>query len=153
MSTISQSALARSSSMFANQCGIWCCRANSSARRSVPENTAVTSTSGTNRRYDSRWISPMNPAPSSATLVFAIFRLYANRSRTRSPILQHVAHTADRVDELRGERIVHLGPQAPDVDVDEICVALEIDVPHLVGNVGSREDFARLPHQQREQQK
>jgi hypothetical protein len=51
------------------------------------------------------------------------------------------------MNEFGKEWIIHLGPQAPDVDVDEIGVALKIDLPDLIGDIGARENFASFAHQ------
>src|SRR5262249_30943246 len=41
---------------------------------------------------------------------------------------EDIAYSADRMNQLPLERIVHLGAQAPDVNIDDVRVAVEIHV-------------------------
>src|SRR5580704_15879700 len=68
-------------------------------------------------------------------------------------LFQNVSPAAYRVNQLLGERVIQLGPQSPNVDIHEIRIAFEIDVPHLIGDERSRKNFAGAPGQQRQQQK
>ena len=75
------------------------------------------------------------------------------RNNAASPDFDYITHSPNRMDKFGEEWIIYLGAEAPDMHIDEIGVALEVDLPDLIGDVGAGEDFTGLPHQQGEQQK
>src|SRR3954453_22673419 len=64
---------------------------------------------------------------------------------------QDIPHPAHSVDQLCLERIVDLDPQPAHVDVDHICLALEIDVPDPLGYPGAGKDLAAALRQKGEE--
>ena len=46
----------------------------------------------------------------------------------------------------RGERRIHLGAQPSHSDVDDVRAVVKVDVPHLFGDFGARQNFAGAPH-------
>src|SRR5258708_11249707 len=64
---------------------------------------------------------------------------------------KYIAKPPHGVDEFALERIVDLGPQPADVDVDDVGVAVEVDVPHLLGDVGPRQRLAGMLGEQRQE--
>src|SRR3989442_6976329 len=61
--------------------------------------------------------------------------------------LEHVADAAQRVDQLVVERIVQLGAQTAHGDIDDVGVAVEIHVPHLIGDQRARQHLACVAHE------
>ncbi len=43
---------------------------------------------------------------------------------------------------------LELAPQAPDVDVDDVALGLEVDAPHLLADGTSREHLLRMAHEE-----
>ena len=52
--------------------------------------------------------------------------------------LQHIAATPDRMDQLFRSTSVDFVPQVVDIDVDDIRKRVEVLIPHVLGNHGSR---------------
>ena len=65
---------------------------------------------------------------------------------------QNVSQPAHGVDELALERLVHLGSQTPDVNIDDVAIPLEGHVPDLLCDQRSREHVALVFQQQRQKQ-
>ena len=57
-------------------------------------------------------------------------------------IFENVTHAPDRLDKTRRKRFIHFLPQSQYRDIDDVGVALEIDVPHLLRNKGAAEDLS-----------
>ena len=72
----------------------------------------------------------------------------ATAAGRKSALFQNVARAADRVDKLFLKRIVYLSAQTPHRHVDDVGVAVEVHVPHLIGYHGPGEHFSRTPHEQ-----
>ena len=60
---------------------------------------------------------------------------------------QAVADQAHGLDGATPERLVDPLAEVPDVDLDDVGVALEGVVPHMLEDLGLRDDLARLAHQ------
>src|SRR5277367_889229 len=88
-------------------------------------------------------------APTQIRFTEVIFSHFAPELR---PVFQHVASATHGVNQLLLKRVVQLGAQPANVDIDIICIAIEIDVPNLIGDEGSRKNLARAARQQRQQQ-
>src|SRR5262245_28067505 len=54
------------------------------------------------------------------------------------------------VNQLAGERLVHLGAEAADVDVDDVTVTRTAHVPDLLGDQRPRQHLAAAPGQERQ---
>src|SRR5262245_46437205 len=61
---------------------------------------------------------------------------------------EDIARAANGVDQLAGKRIVELAPQAPDRHVHDIRVAVEVDVPDLLGDERARQHLALVAYEQ-----
>ena len=84
-------------------------------------------------------------APVARTLMESIpCRMRAQREVVRSPPIfrQPVARAADGLDRWPPERLVELAAQMPDVDLDDVRVAVEGEVPHVVEDLPLRHDLA-----------
>mmetsp|Transcript_61822 Transcript_61822/g.146363 ORF Transcript_61822/g.146363 Transcript_61822/m.146363 type:complete len:219 (-) Transcript_61822:3668-4324(-) len=66
-------------------------------------------------------------------------------------LLHHVPHAADRVDQLDLERFIQLRTQPAYRHLDNVRIAVEVDVPHLFRHHGARQDFPTPTQQQRKQ--
>src|ERR1700733_6150345 len=64
---------------------------------------------------------------------------------------QHVARTADRVDELPIRATVDRLAQPADVYVDEVALRVKVKVPDALEQHGARDDLARTPHEEFEE--
>jgi hypothetical protein len=53
--------------------------------------------------------------------------------------VEDIAHSPYGMDQLLIEGIIHLGSQAPDRDVNDIGIRVEVDVPDLGRDRGSRQ--------------
>src|SRR4029453_1206234 len=66
-------------------------------------------------------------------------------------IFRHpIARSPDGLDRRPPERAVELVAQAPDVHLDDVGVAFEVDVPHVVQDLALGHDAARPAHQELE---
>src|SRR6185295_17857206 len=68
-------------------------------------------------------------------------------------IAEAVPDTPDGVDRIEPERPVDLHPEVPDVDVDEVRVAVVREVPYVLDEYRATEHLTRVTHevfQQRE---
>ena len=68
------------------------------------------------------------------------------------PSTQNVSQPSHGVDELALERVVHLGSQTPDVNIDDVAIPLEGHVPDLLRDQRSREHVALVFQQQCQKQ-
>jgi hypothetical protein len=68
------------------------------------------------------------------------------------PSTQNISQPSHGVDELALERVVHLGSQTPDVNIDDVAIPLEGHVPDLLCDQRSREHIALMFQQQRQKQ-
>src|SRR5262245_19739861 len=68
-----------------------------------------------------------------------------------APDLEDIARSADRVDQLLVEGVIDLRSQAPDVHIDDVGAAVEVHVPHLLGDERAGEDLALAAEEQREE--
>src|ERR1700704_5831109 len=64
---------------------------------------------------------------------------------------ESVARAADGLDALGAEGLIDLLAQIADVHLDDVRVALEVDAPHVVEDVGLRRDAPVLAHEELEQ--
>src|SRR5439155_2654258 len=64
---------------------------------------------------------------------------------------EHVPHAAYGVDQRRGGRDVDLLPQVVDVRLDDVRLALEVVVPHVIEDLGLRQHPARVGEQEPQQ--
>src|SRR5580698_3601544 len=68
-----------------------------------------------------------------------------------SAVFKDIADSADGVHQFFREWLVYFLSQTADGDIHHVRIAIEIHVPHLLGNDGAREDFARAPGEQRQE--
>src|SRR6476660_6162433 len=61
---------------------------------------------------------------------------------------QSVPGHADGLDPVPVERAVELGAQVPDVDLHDVEIPVEAPVPHVVEDVGLRNDVAAATEQE-----
>src|SRR5687767_6511222 len=64
---------------------------------------------------------------------------------------EDIAHASNGLDQLLLVRIIDLRSQPPHVHVDDVGLAVEIHVPHLLGDQRARQDFAGVSRQQTQQ--
>src|SRR5438552_12768525 len=64
---------------------------------------------------------------------------------------KNITHAADGVYHLGFEWIIHFAAQPPDMNVHDIRIRIKVHVPDLLGDERSRQRFAGVPGQQREQ--
>src|SRR6266404_4543672 len=62
---------------------------------------------------------------------------------TSGSLLEDIADTADSVDELAVERVIHFRAQPAHMDFDHVRVAFEVDVPDLLSDQRARQHVAR----------
>ena len=62
----------------------------------------------------------------------------ANQSSSLIPNVEDIAHCPHSVEQLDRIGIVELGPKAPDVDVDDVGIGLEIHVPRELSDHRAR---------------
>src|SRR4029079_6985825 len=72
------------------------------------------------------------------------------RSDTELGLAERVADEPHRLDQRRAER-VELLAQVADVRLDDVLVAPEVVVPHVVEDLSLRQDTAWVQHQEPEQ--
>src|SRR4051794_34889211 len=60
---------------------------------------------------------------------------------------QPIPGAPQRLDALPRERYVDLAAQVADVDLDDVGIAVEVLVPHVMQQVGLADDLARMPQQ------
>src|SRR6188472_18731 len=72
------------------------------------------------------------------------------RSDTELGLAERVADEPHRLDQRRAER-VELLAQVADVRLDDIRIAAEVIMPHVVEDLALRQDAARVQHQEPEQ--
>ena len=58
-----------------------------------------------------------------------------------------IAEAPDGVDQLMGEGLVHLVAQVPDVHVHDVGVVVEVEIPHMVGNLGAGQGLLLMAQQ------
>src|SRR5271167_4051421 len=84
-----------------------------------------------------------------ATAAIRVRSVTADRARSRLP--QHVAHAADRVDQLARARALELAPQVPHIHAHRVRGRPEVIAPHTVVDEAVREHVPGIQHQQLEQ--
>lgn len=57
------------------------------------------------------------------------------------------------MNELGFKRVIDFRAQAPDGDIDDIGVAVEIHIPHQRDDLGTSQRFARSAHEQVQERK
>src|SRR5262245_39186875 len=73
-----------------------------------------------------------------------------SRAESRT-FFKDIAYSADRMDQLPFEGVIHLSAEAAHLHVHDIRVTVEVHVPDLFGNQGTREYLARAPCEQRQE--
>src|SRR5580700_5699781 len=68
-------------------------------------------------------------------------------------ILEHVTDTANGADKFMRKGIIHLRPQSSHMHLDNIRVAVEVDIPDFLRNKSTGQDLARSSHEKREKLK
>lgn len=68
-------------------------------------------------------------------------------SERRPAILGHITDAPDSVDEGRPPVRLDLAAKPADLDVDDVCSAVEMHVPHPIRNERPRDDLARVLQQ------
>ena len=67
--------------------------------------------------------------------------------------LKNVPNATKRVNELGFKRVIDLRAQAPDGDIDDIGVAVEIHIPDQRDDLRASQRFARSAHKQVQERK
>ena len=84
-----------------------------------------------------------NTPTTSTTATVMRTRTVASRRRSSAALgIEAIPRAADGLDQLLAERVVELTTEMPDVDLDDVRVALEHEVPHVVEDLPLRHDLA-----------
>src|SRR6266545_1587678 len=126
------------------------CVATSSARTRVVRRTPSVRVC----RIDATSVSaPAASATATTPTATNVVRTLTVPSRLTSPAVrvQAIARTPDRLDRLPIEGSVELVSEVADVDLDDVRVAVEVRVPHVLEHVALGDDLTRSPHQELEE--
>ncbi len=77
--------------------------------------------------------------------------LSASRDGAMCALFKNVANAANRMNQFRGETIIDLAPQTTDGHVDHVGVAVKMDIPYELRNLGPRQDDSLMPRHEGEQ--
>jgi len=68
-------------------------------------------------------------------------------------LFEDITNAAESMNQPAFEGIVHLRPQTAHVDINDIRAAVKVHVPHVFGDHGSREHFARSSSEEAQETK
>src|SRR4051794_19861199 len=104
-------------------------------------------------RVSSRRTEPSTSAAPDTSVVITVMRVRTDLSAARSATigLQAVADASHRRERRAAERLVDPQSQLMDVDLDDVGVAVEREVPDVVEDAALREHLTRVPHEVLEQ--
>ena len=66
---------------------------------------------------------------------------------------QYIARPTHRMDQLLLKRVICFGAQTPDMDIHDVRITLEVDVPDHLGDQRARQYFPLAPRKQTKQRK